>query len=166
MAKDPELIRQFSIASIKDFSAETIEMIENCDVTSLSLTHLRYRAPWDILLGKFRRGSVIVAGDAMHAMGPFLGQGGSSAIEDAVVLARCLAQKMDKVGRDVEEIGEALDRYVEERRMRLLWLCTYTYLFGSMLEGSSMFVKFLVPLVFAVFFRNPTYHTKYDCGHL
>lgn len=29
----------------------------------------------------------------MHVMGPFLGQGGSAALEDAVVLARCLGRQ-------------------------------------------------------------------------
>ena len=53
-------------------------MIEDSDVESLSPTHVRYRAPWNLLLGKFRKGTVIVAGDAMHVMGPFLGQGGAA----------------------------------------------------------------------------------------
>jgi 2-polyprenyl-6-methoxyphenol hydroxylase-like FAD-dependent oxidoreductase len=72
-------------------------MINSSEENSLSLTHIRYREPWDVLLGRFRKGSVTVAGDAMHIMGPFLGQGGSAALEDAVVLARCLAPKLCEV---------------------------------------------------------------------
>jgi len=113
-----------------------IEMINGSVENSLSLTHLRYREPWDVLLGRFRKGSVTVAGDAMHIMGPFLGQGGSAGVEDAVVLARCLAPKLREVnletnGREmtvVQKVGEALDAYVKERRMRLVWLSAQTYL--------------------------------------
>ncbi|KAK1436653.1 hypothetical protein QVD17_02435 [Tagetes erecta] len=68
-------------------------MINTTDGKSLSLKNLKYRAPWDLLKGAFSRGTVIhVAGDAMHVMGPFLGQGGSAPLEDAVVLARNVAQ--------------------------------------------------------------------------
>lgn len=35
-----------------------------------------------------------VAGHAMHVMGPFQGQGSSAALEDGIVLARCLAEKI------------------------------------------------------------------------
>lgn len=47
-----------------------------------------------MLVGRFRLETVTVSGDAMHVMGPFLGQGTCSAFEDAVVLGRCLAQKI------------------------------------------------------------------------
>ncbi|MGW1095027.1 FAD-dependent monooxygenase [Streptomyces sp. NPDC002455] len=38
-------------------------------------------------LPAFHRGRTVLVGDAAHAMGPFLGQGGNQAVEDAVVLA-------------------------------------------------------------------------------
>jgi salicylate hydroxylase len=43
-------------------------------------------------LQRWSRGAVAVLGDAAHAMLPFLAQGGAMAIEDAAVVARCLAQ--------------------------------------------------------------------------
>ncbi|XP_048230052.1 monooxygenase 1 [Ricinus communis] len=171
--KDPELMRQFSLESTKDFPTERLEMVKNCEVTSLSLTHLRYRTPWEIYLGKFRRGTATVAGDAMHIMGPFIGQGGSAAIEDAVVLARCLSAKMQEVGQlkssshiMSQKIGEAFDDYVKERRMRLVWLSTQTYLYGSLLQNSSRLVKVSIAVAMIVLFGNPIYHTRYDCGPL
>jgi FAD-dependent urate hydroxylase len=57
------------------------------------------------------RGSMIVIGDAAHATAPSSGQGASMAIEDAVVLARCL--------RDLPEIGQALAAYERLRRARV-----------------------------------------------
>jgi len=43
------------------------------------------------ILGRWSQDRVTVAGDAAHPMLPFLAQGANQAIEDAVVLARCLA---------------------------------------------------------------------------
>jgi salicylate hydroxylase len=42
-------------------------------------------------LSSWGRGPVTLIGDAAHAMLPFLAQGGAMAIEDAAVLARCVA---------------------------------------------------------------------------
>ncbi|KAF5730259.1 putative monooxygenase [Tripterygium wilfordii] len=162
VVKDPELIRELALEKINGFPTETVEMIRNCDLSTISLTQLRYCAPWDILLSTFRKGTVTVAGDAMHAMGPFIGQGGSAAIEDAVVLARCLAGRLNSI----QKVGEAMDEYVKERRMRLFKMSTQTYLFGLLLENSSMLVKLIVLALFVVLFRDPIAHTRYDCGQL
>jgi 2-polyprenyl-6-methoxyphenol hydroxylase-like FAD-dependent oxidoreductase len=176
VAKDPELIHQLALESIKGFPAELVSMITNSDRESLSLARLRYRAPWEILLGSFQKGTVTVAGDAMHVMGPFLGQGGSAGIEDAIVLARCLAQKMHEIdhvktdGRQVmispHKVGEAFDEYVKERRMRLVWLSTQTYLCSLLVKPSSFLVGFLCNILMMALFSDSTAHTQYDCGHL
>jgi FAD-dependent urate hydroxylase len=57
------------------------------------------------------RGSLVIIGDAAHATAPSSGQGASMAIEDAVVLARCL--------RDLPEIGQAFAAYERLRRARV-----------------------------------------------
>ncbi|XP_058195654.1 monooxygenase 1-like isoform X1 [Rhododendron vialii] len=174
----PELIRELILQSIDGFPPEVAQLIEDSELESLSLTRLRYRAPWDLLLGKFRKGTVTVAGDAMHVMGPFLGQGGSAALEDAIVLARCLSRKfvnpVDRVPNSerettrmmmIREVGEAIDQYVKERRMRVVRLSMHTYLIGSLLKPSSLLVKFACIVFMVVFFRNAN-HTRYDCGLL
>jgi salicylate hydroxylase len=66
---------------------------------------LMVRAPLD----RWSVGRVTLLGDAAHSMLPFLAQGAVMAIEDACVLARCLAQ-IDAV--------EALQRYEAARRGR------------------------------------------------
>ena len=162
-----------TLQSICGFPNEIMQMIEGSELESLSFTHLRYRAPWDLLLGNFRKGTITVAGDSMHVMGPFLGQGGSAGLEDAIVLARCLSQKLGGVDLITSEseimmrkVGEAMDQYVEERRMRVVWLSTQTYLTGLLLQPSSLLVKFACIVFMVVLFSNPTSHTRYDCGHL
>ncbi|VVB00993.1 unnamed protein product [Arabis nemorensis] len=116
-------------------------MVKNCDIKSLYINRLRYRVPWDVLFGNFRRGTVTVAGDSMHLMGPFLGQGCSAALEDGVVLAICLCKKLgENVMNNVfsrKRIEEAIDEYVRERRGRLVGLSTQTYLTGRLIESSS-----------------------------
>lgn len=151
------------------FPLDAMEMIRNCKLNSLHLTDLKYRPPWDLLLNNFRKGSVTVAGDAMHATGPFIAQGGSASIEDAVVLARCLAQKMHnarKVGREPNMIEEAFHEYVKERKMRIFWLSLRTFLIGKKLDTQSLIVKSIILVIMAVLFRDPNGHTHYDCGTL
>ena len=115
-----------------------------------------------------------MAGDAWHVMGPFLGQGGSAALEDAVVLARCLSKKayrtaLNGSGLRLSEhkAREALDEYVKERRLRIAHLASLTYLRGLLLVGvPSLLERFMCIIILFVVFRDPLKHTRYDCGEL
>ena len=69
------------------------------------------RAP----LPDWRVGRVVLLGDAAHPMLPFYAQGAAQSIEDAAVLAGCLAQAPpDPAG--------ALARYVRLRQPRTAWM--------------------------------------------
>ncbi|CAI9267152.1 unnamed protein product [Lactuca saligna] len=158
--EDPEAIRQSTLALLSDYPQEVKEMIEIADANSLSFTRLRYRAPWDLLRGTFCKGRVTVAGDAMHVMGPFLGQGGSAGLEDAVVLARNLAQM------GLDNVEEAFNLYVKERRMRVVRLSLQTYFTGMLLGASSRLKQFMYVVLLSLLFRNSSGHVDYDCGSL
>jgi 2-polyprenyl-6-methoxyphenol hydroxylase-like FAD-dependent oxidoreductase len=58
---------------------------------------------WAILerepLAKWSDGRVALLGDACHPMTPYMAQGAATAIEDAAVLARCLAAEHDDIAR-------------------------------------------------------------------
>jgi 2-polyprenyl-6-methoxyphenol hydroxylase-like FAD-dependent oxidoreductase len=56
------------------------------------------------------KGPVILVGDAAHAISPSSGQGASMALEDAIVLAKCL--------RDIPELKQAFATYEQLRRER------------------------------------------------
>ncbi|KNA24793.1 hypothetical protein SOVF_012430 [Spinacia oleracea] len=174
MPKDPASIRLTTLDAAAGLSRDIVEMIEKSDLTSLSLTRLRYRAPWNLVSGNFRRETVTVAGDAWHVMGPFLGQGGSAALEDAVVLARCLSKKVSIADINgsimhlsAQKAMEALDEYLKERRQRVVLLSTQTYLTGLLLvEDPSFLLRFFCIIMLFVFFRDQLNHTRYNCGEL
>jgi salicylate hydroxylase len=62
-------------------------------------------------LETWTRGRVTLLGDAVHPMLPYMAQGASQSIEDALVLARCLAADRDDPRR-------AIEAYAARRRER------------------------------------------------
>ena len=60
-------------------------------------------------------GRVVLLGDAAHPMMPFYAQGGAQSIEDAYVLAGCIAAAQDRP-------LEALARFVKLRQPRTAWM--------------------------------------------
>ncbi|MFV8187367.1 FAD-dependent oxidoreductase [Streptomyces sp. AF1B] len=74
------------------------------DVLVTNATEIPTGTPW-------RSGRVLLVGDAAHAASPATGQGASMALEDAVILAKCL--------RDAPDADSALTRYEELRRPRV-----------------------------------------------
>src|SRR5262245_19784038 len=61
-------------------------------------------------LPRWSDGPVVLLGDACHPMMPYMAQGGSSSLEDAAVLTRCIAE--------INDIGEAFRRYEATRLER------------------------------------------------
>jgi 2-polyprenyl-6-methoxyphenol hydroxylase-like FAD-dependent oxidoreductase len=59
---------------------------------------------------KWHKGPVVLVGDAAHAISPSSGNGASMALEDTVVLAKCL--------RDIPELEQAFTAYEQLRRER------------------------------------------------
>lgn len=92
---------------IAETPAETILRNDLCD-----------RPP----LASWSRGAVTLLGDAAHPMLPNLGQGACTAIEDAAVLAHCLATEPDT--------ATALARYEAERIPRTTRMVELSWRFG------------------------------------
>lgn len=73
-------------------------------------------------------GRATLLGDAAHAMLPFMGQGAATAIEDGMVLGRCLAGFPP---------DEALRRYEAARRDRTTMVQTQSRLLGLRFQGKD-----------------------------
>ncbi|KAG2651633.1 hypothetical protein PVAP13_1NG294600 [Panicum virgatum] len=152
--------------------AEITEVVRGSDPESLNLvTKFWYRPPWEVALGGFRKGAVTVAGDAMHAMGPFIGQGGSAGLEDAVVLARPLARAAGGAGEGEDDgegvVGGAIEAYIRERRLRLALLSLESYIMGVLLVRSpSPVVKLACVAVLVLLGSKSLRHANFDCGRL
>jgi salicylate hydroxylase len=81
-------------------------MISSVDTTNRWALYDRDSLPrWTV-------GRVTLMGDAAHAMLPYMAQGAVQSIEDAAVLAKCLARA------EVRDLAAALHRYEEIRRPR------------------------------------------------
>jgi salicylate hydroxylase len=65
------------------------------------------------------KGPVALLGDSVHAMLPFAAQGAAMAIEDAAVLAKCIAGRQNE---GAAALSAALQRYEKLRRPRVMQL--------------------------------------------
>ncbi|MFT8245103.1 FAD-dependent monooxygenase [Roseomonas sp. BN140053] len=72
-----------------DFHPQARALLDACDTVLKTALYERDPMP------AWSRGRVTLLGDAAHPMMPFMAQGAGQAIEDAVVLARCLAEEAD-----------------------------------------------------------------------
>lgn len=91
----------------RDFHPHARALLAACD--SVLKTALYERDP----LPAWSQGAITLLGDACHPMMPFMAQGAGSAIEDAVVLARCVGLAGQAGG-----VPAALRRYEAARQER------------------------------------------------
>jgi 2-polyprenyl-6-methoxyphenol hydroxylase-like FAD-dependent oxidoreductase len=96
------------------------DLIDAADEGAI-LRHDIYDRP---VLKTWSRGRITLVGDAAHPMMPFLGQGACQALEDAVVLGRCLSSGADVVA--------ALGAYGRQRIPRANAFVTRSRLVGRM----------------------------------
>jgi 2-polyprenyl-6-methoxyphenol hydroxylase-like FAD-dependent oxidoreductase len=126
-----KLLRQYG-----DWHAPIRELIESTDAGSIIKTPICDRIPIRI----WSRGSVTLLGDAAHPMTPNFGQGGCMAIEDAVILARCLDEEA--------EVVKALRRYERTRGPRTASIVRGARAYGWMGQWESTFATRLRSLLF------------------
>lgn len=95
-------------------------------VAMIQATHTEVAA-WPIhdmpVVPVWHRGGMVLVGDAAHATSPSSGQGAAMAMEDAIVLAKCL--------RDLDDAGAAFAAYERIRRERVERVVRYSARVGS-----------------------------------
>lgn len=94
-------------AFYKDFHPDSRALLDACETTLKSA--LYERDP----LHRWSVGTVSLLGDACHPMLPFMAQGAGMAIEDAVLLGRCLSGALTRAGAE-----KALQTYENTRKER------------------------------------------------
>jgi 2-polyprenyl-6-methoxyphenol hydroxylase-like FAD-dependent oxidoreductase len=145
---------------------EYLDVVRRSDPNNLSWAPLLYRNPWSLLVGEAARGAVTVAGDVFHPMTPDIAQGGCSALEDAIVLARALARAATP--------AEGVAAYAAERRWRVAWMVAGAYLSGWVQQGGTSvtglrgyMVKLFRDLIFYRFIFPRLADTMwFNCGQL
>ncbi|CAL4887279.1 unnamed protein product [Urochloa decumbens] len=169
--KDAHAMKDFLLEKLQgQCSDEILEMVRDPEPDSLIiLTKIWYRPPWQVMFSSFQRGTVTVAGDAMHVMGTYIGQGGSAGLEDALVLARSLSRAT--AGSDGSElcekkIGTAIKEYVKERRLRVVRLSLESFAMGTLLATKSLLAKLASFAIVSLLGTGTLRHTNYDCGRL
>lgn len=107
------------------WAPETAELIERTPLSAIVPVPSQDRS----FIERWGRGPVTLLGDAAHPMLTSLGQGGSTAVEDAVVLAKILAAAPDP------ETG--LRAYEDQRRDRTRWMVETSYKLRSLEQVSN-----------------------------
>jgi len=98
----------------------------------------------------WQKGHVVLVGDAIHAVSPGAGQGASLAVEDALVLAKCL--------RDREDYALAFATYERLRRARVEHMVKYGRSLGQakiMTNPIQVWFRDLLMPFFLERFANP-----------
>jgi 2-polyprenyl-6-methoxyphenol hydroxylase-like FAD-dependent oxidoreductase len=106
---------------------------------------------------RWHRDGMVLVGDAAHATSPSAGQGASMAIEDAVVLAKCL--------RDEAEVDAAFARYENARRSRVERVVKYSrQIGGSKVPGpvGRWFRDLFMPVALKAFAGKAAHAWLYD----
>ncbi|KAM4099314.1 hypothetical protein ACJW30_07G148700 [Castanea mollissima] len=178
---DPIKMKQFVLSKLgNEYVPDEIKaIVENTELDSIISSPLRYRHPWELLWGNINKENVCVAGDALHPMTPDIGQGGCAALEDGVVLARCLAGALlkeqsvetrgngDREREGYRRIEMGLKKYAKERRWRSIELISTAYFVGFLQQGNGQVTSFLRDNIVPVFLAGLVLkRSDFDCGKL
>ncbi|XP_074379594.1 monooxygenase 2-like isoform X1 [Apium graveolens] len=175
--EDPIRMKQFVLGKIATAPRNALDVVERTELSRISCAELKFRLPWNLLMGNITKDNVCVAGDALHPMTPDIGQGGCSSLEDAVVLARCLGEailgkpKLDNGEVNEEEeygrIKQGLEKYEKDRRWRSFNLVSTAFLSGYIQQSEGKIISFLREKWLAKYTADAFLRlANYDCGKL
>jgi 2-polyprenyl-6-methoxyphenol hydroxylase-like FAD-dependent oxidoreductase len=114
--------REYLLRHYADWATPCLALIESTPRESILRNDIIDRVP----NRNWSRGGMGIVGDAAHPTTPNLGQGGCMAIEDAVVLARCLVQAPDA--------ATAWKKFAQERWPRTSAIVNKSWQFGRIAQ--------------------------------
>ncbi|KAK9133928.1 hypothetical protein Scep_013456 [Stephania cephalantha] len=175
--REASRMKQFVLDNLGNVPQQVVEVVEKTDLRNIISSPLTLRWPWNVVWGENCKGNVCVAGDALHPMTPDLGQGGCSALEDSVILAKCLAEALlkgtlqsinckyeeDEYGR----IKRGLEKFIKERKWRGFSLVATAYVLGMTQQSNGAVMKFLRDKLLSAYLAGLVPNmADYDCGNL
>ncbi|CAK7329464.1 unnamed protein product [Dovyalis caffra] len=173
---NPTKMKQFVLSKLGNIPDHVRNSVEITQLDSIITSPLRFRHPWEVLWGNISKGNICIAGDALHPMTPDIGQGGCSALEDGVVLARCLAEALKKRPNVEAQEGEkeenkriemGLKKYAAERRWRSFELISIAYMVGVVQQSDGKIISFLRDAILVKFLAGLLLKkADFDCGKL
>ncbi|XP_021773772.1 uncharacterized protein LOC110737739 [Chenopodium quinoa] len=174
--ENPMKMKQFVMSNLGQVQDQIKAIIEKTRVEDIICSPLRFRLPWEIIWGDISKDNVCVAGDAFHSMTPDIGQGACATLEDAIILARYLAEaisvskSVEQENLEVEEykkIQTSLMKYAKDRKWRGADLVTTAYIVGFLQQSDGKLVSFLRDKVMASFLANLLLKkADFNCGLL
>ncbi|KAL8257911.1 hypothetical protein R6Q59_029952 [Mikania micrantha] len=171
LQENPMKMKQFVLNCINKMPKEAQEVVEKTTLSNISYSILKLRLPWNVLFGNIVKQNVCVAGDALHPMTPDINQGGCSALEDAIVLGRCLSdaflKKSIEKDDEFERIEKGLVKYGRDRRWRSVCLISVAYCVGFIQQSKGIVMSFLRRSWLSNYTSNALLKmANYDCGDL
>lgn len=151
---------------VRNWPSELLSIIDLSPDDTIIRTPLVDRWLWPAISPSASDGKVVLVGDAWHPMTPNLGQGACCALEDAVVLARKLANAITSEPASVES---ALRSYGSERWPRIFPLTIRANIVGSALQWENPVVcsvrnNVIIPKIVRL---GPLLeHTNFECEPL
>ncbi|KAF9590274.1 hypothetical protein IFM89_032282 [Coptis chinensis] len=174
--EDLSKIKQIVLQNLGKVPNEVLGVVEKTGLESIISAPLRSAQPLNVLWpGAIYKENVCVAGDALHPMTPDIGQGGCAALEDGVVLARCLSEvflrkQTEEKANDEEEykrIRKGIKKFAEERKWRSFELIATSYIVGMLQQSNGKIMnffrdKFLSSYLAGLLLKK----SDFDCGKL
>ncbi|KAI5054915.1 hypothetical protein GOP47_0030060 [Adiantum capillus-veneris] len=172
---DPDLVKEEALRLVRGWPEAAVDVVRKSPVETLSRAAIADRWMWPWSLSKLHESGVTIAGDAMHPVTPNLAQGGCTALEDGVVLARVVSKLFKEtegqnlsMDEEMKRIELALDGYTKQRQQRLFGVAVQANLIGKVMQADSeLFCSMrdaLLPRVLSV--DAFVEHTLYDVGAL
>ncbi|XP_072986641.1 monooxygenase 2-like [Typha latifolia] len=164
-------MKQYVLSKLTNVPKEVKEAIEISEIGEVVSSPLRYRPPFSLLWGNITKRNICVAGDALHPMTPEIGQGGCSALEDSIILAKCLSEAIldDHKGAqdEYDRIKQGLDKYAKNRRWRSFQLVATAYVVGFIQQSNGVVISFLRDKLLSGLMSKMLLNiSNYDCGKL